>query len=114
MLTASNYNSVQAIVVGNFSNYFPVMIRYKSMIQREILTLTTPQELNDIRECRLNITLVNKLADIGKMHFATSDKDDTTLYCLCLAIGTIIKKYDWGTDYIQQNGMISLAKKIVE
>ena len=30
-----------------------------------------------------------------------------------MAIGTIIKEYDWGTEYIQQSGMCALAEKCV-
>ena len=98
--------------MGKISFYLPIMTRYKSSIQREIIPLITPQELNDIRECRLNITLVDKLANLGKTHYAASDKSETTLYCLCMTVGTIIKEYDWGTDYVQQSGMLYLASKI--
>lgn len=88
------------------------MMRYKSSIQLEIIPRTTTKELNDIRDCCLNITLIKKLADIGRQHFIISDKSDTTLYCICMAIGTIIKEYDWGTKYIQQGGMLDMATMI--
>lgn len=112
MLTSSNYLSVQNAVMGNISSFFPAMMSYKSSIQREVIDITTPQELNDIRDCRLNLSLVDKLAKLGKQHFQASDMSDTSLYCVCMAIGTIIKEYDWGTDYIQQEGMLKLATKV--
>lgn len=112
MLSFSNYQSVQNTVMNNISSYLPSMMSYKSDIQHEIIELTTPQEFNDIRTCQINTSLINKLATLGKKHFELSDMSDATLYCICMAIGTIIKEYDWGTEYIQQIGMCKLATKI--
>lgn len=89
------------------------MIKYKNHIQRRIILLANQQELNDVKDCRFNMNMVNKLAFIGQYLFKSSDdKSDAILYCICLVIGTIIKEYDWGTKYIQQDGMCEIAAKI--
>lgn len=88
------------------------MIKYKSSIQREILSLLTYSDTCDIRDCRFNTEVVEKLVALGKKHYASSDKTDETVYCICMAIGTIIKEYDWGVYYIQSTGMCEIAAKI--
>lgn len=113
MLTSENYFSVQTTVMENIDLFFSSLKRYKSCIQFEIIRMTTQQELNDIKNCRLNHSLIDKLAILGKKHYYASDKNDTTLYCICMAIGTIIKEYDWGIEYISKSGMCTLAQKIV-
>ena len=30
-----------------------------------------------------------------------------------MAVGTIIKEYGWGNDYVNKNGLFELAKKII-
>lgn len=113
MLNPSNYSSVQTHVSSNMGKYLPVMIMFKSTIQRVVISMLSSDELQDIRDCRLNMTVVDKLAYIGKAQYQHSEEqNDETLYCLCMALGTIIKEYDWGTKYIQQEGMCELAKKI--
>lgn len=113
MLTPFNYHSVQSSIVGDLT-IFSSMKMYKSSIQNEIIPLTTQQELRDIVQCRFNFSLVEKLARLGKMHFYESDQSDVSLYCICMAIGTIIKEYDWGIAYIQQEGMCKMAAMIVD
>lgn len=60
------------------------------------------------------MAVVNKLTMLGEAQYQQfSEHSNEILYCLCMAIGTIIKEYDWGTDYITQPGMCELAKKIM-
>ena len=93
--------------------YLPVMIAFKSAIQRVIIPMLTPTELGDIKDCQLNMTVVEKLANLGKTQYLhATERNDEILYCLCMAIGTIIKEYDWGIKYVQQDGMCELAAKI--
>ena len=114
-LTEANYSTVQANVMKNASRYMVLMISFKSLIQREIMPMLSQQELSDIRDCRLNASTINKLATLGKKHFqSSSQKSNEVLYCICMAIGTIIKEYDWGTQYIQQSGMCAMSQKIVQ
>lgn len=115
MLSTNNYLSVQASITNHFSKYMPIMMQFKSTIQRTIIPLLSANELQDIRDCRTNITVIDKLVHIGKTQYQKSmERTDETLYCLCMAIGTIIKEYDWGIRYIQQDGMCEMAAKIIE
>ncbi len=112
MLNKLNIESVKSKVSSQLMSYMPYMIRYKSSIQSEILPLLTYSETCDIRDCRFNPEVVRKLVLLGKRHYASSDKTDETIYCICMAIGTIIKEYDWGVYYIQSAGMCEIAAKI--
>ena len=115
MLNSNNYSSVQASITGNFSKYMPIMMQFKSTIQRAIIPLLSVKELQDIRDSRINMSVIEKLAHIGKTQYQQSiERTDETLYCLCMAIGTIIKEYDWGIKYVQQDGMCEIAAKIIE
>lgn len=115
MINTTNYSFVQANVMGNMQKYLPIMASFKTDIQRAIIPLLSSKEKQDIVNCTLNITVVDKLVNIGKEQYRKTEiHDDNTLYCLCMAIGTIIKEYDWGTHYVLQDGMIELATKIAE
>ena len=114
MLNSSNYLSIQASVIGNFGKYMPIMMQFKSSIQRTIIPMLSTDELQDIKDCRLNMEVIGKLVNIGRIQYQQfAEHSDEILYCLCMAIGTIIKEYDWGTEYIQQSGMCILSRKIV-
>lgn len=97
----------------NFHVTFPQMVKYKQAIQREIILQLDKKELDDIRYSRLNETVINKLVRIGHNYYRR-ETNKLTLYSLAMAIGTIIKEYEWGTYYISQYGMYQLAIKIVE
>lgn len=112
MLNSSNYLSVQANVTEDMDKYLPIMAKFKSTIQRVIIPMLSANELQDIRDCRLNMDVVDKLVYIGNVQYMHAERNDETLYCLCMAIGTIIKEYDWGIEYIQQEGMCEIAAKI--
>lgn len=113
MLSSSNYLSTQSNVMGNMGKYLPVMVAFKSAIQRAIIPMLSSNELEDIKGCHLNMTVIEKLAKLGKAQYQhAAERNDETLYCLCMAIGTIIKEYDWGIKYVQQDGMCELAAKI--
>lgn len=114
MLNSSNYLSVQTSITGNFGKYTPIMMLFKSSIQKNILPILSTDELQDIKDCRLNMKVINKLANIGKEQYLQfKEHNDEILYCLCMAIGTIIKEYDWGIRYVQQDGMCELAEKVM-
>lgn len=111
MLTLNNYSAVRANVLSNFQRYFPSMITFKSEIQTDVDL--TELETFDLMACRLNMNVVRKLSKLGREHFISSDKSDEMLYCICMAIGTIIKEYEWGTYYISPNGICELATMVV-
>lgn len=113
MLNSNNYSSVQASITGNFSKYMPIMMQFKSTIQRVIIPLLSANELQDIRDSQINMNVIEKLAHIGKTQYQKSiEHTDETLYCLCMAIGTIIKEYDLGNKYIPKEGMCDMSQRI--
>ena len=113
MLNQNNYSTAQADVKINIVKYLPMMAQFKSAIQREVIPMLTEKETDDIRLCRLNTGTIGKLAALGRQHWAGArEKTPATMYCLCMAIGTIIKEYDWGIKYIQQDGMCEISAKI--
>ena len=69
MLDSSNYLSVQASITGNFSKYIPKMMLFKSSIQKAIIPMLSVEELQDIKDCRLNIGVIDKLGNIGKEQY---------------------------------------------
>lgn len=66
MLNKLNIESVKSKVSNHLMSYMPCMIKYKSSIQREILSLLTYSDTCDIRDCRFNTEVVEKLVALGK------------------------------------------------
>lgn len=115
MLDSNNYLFVQESIMNNLGKYMPLMMQFKTSTQREIIQMLSANELQDIKNCHLNIEVINKLANIGKKLYQQSmEHNNEILYCLCMAIGTIIKEYGWGIGYVQQNGMCEIAIKIID
>lgn len=113
MLTQSNIDTVKTTVFLNVSRYMPMMIDYKTTIQNAIRPMLSEQEKWDIQACKLNMGCVRKLSGLGRECFhSSSEKSDAVLFCICMAIGTIIKEYDWGTQYIYPEGLCQLAAMI--
>lgn len=87
------------------------MIPYKTSIQNEIVSMLTQQELLDITYSIKNEAVINKLAKLSARYYKESPNDET-LFCLSMTIATIIKEYEWGTDYLSTDGICALAQKI--
>lgn len=111
MITKQEFDSVSKDAISNFNVVFPKMVNYKNYIQREILNLATRQELEDVRDCRINYGMVNKLACLAKGEWQICG-DALSLYSAAMAVATIIKEYDWGTAYLTGDGLWSMALKI--
>ena len=62
MLNLNNYLSVQASVMGNLGKYMPIIMQFKSFIQRAVIPLLSANELQD---CYLNRQVIDKLVYIG-------------------------------------------------
>lgn len=98
---------------NNLMSYLPKMISFKKRIQVEVLDITTHKELENIRDSIYTQSLVNKLVNLAAR--MCGDKTDyTSLYCASMAVGTIIKEYEWGSKWITPNGLFELANQIVK
>ena len=111
MITKQEFDCAAKKVASNFSAYLPKMISYKSYVQRAVLNIATPKELGDVRDGNINQNLIDKLCMIAKREWLLT-RDAESLYCVAISVGTIIKEYDWGTEYISGNGPWELSQRI--
>lgn len=96
---------------SNLMAALPKMIGYKSYIQRSILDVATTRELQDVRDCRINQGMIDKLCRLAKKEWMLSG-DAQSLYCASMAVATIVKEYDWGTKYLAGDGLWEMAQRI--
>ncbi len=111
MITKQEFEKAGHEVMQNITLVFPKMINYKKSIQTAILGHLTSSEMYDIRDSKLNEGVIAKLAILGAEHFKLIPNVQT-LYCVSMAVGTIIKEYGWGTTYVTFPGLYELANKI--
>ena len=111
MITKQEFDLAAKQVLSDLSSVLPQMISYKSYIQREILNQATQREMEDVRDSRINQGLIDKLCRIAKNEWRISG-DSKSLYCIAMAVATIIKEYDWGTHYLVGTGLYELATRI--
>ena len=114
MITKEEFNRAEQNVKLSFTTYLPDMISYKKHVQTAILDMTTPDEMKDIVLCKYNDNLVCKLVKLAHDQWKGKGGDTNSLYCAAMAVGTIIKEYDWGTKYISPDGLYEMAKRIYE
>lgn len=111
MITSEQFSKAGQEVAANITTVFPRMINYKKSIQTAILDRLTSSEMYDIRDSIVNEDVITKLSMLGAEHFKLIP-DAQTLYCVSMAVGTIIKEYGWGTTYVTSPGLYELANKI--
>lgn len=111
MITKQEFNLAVQSDASNLAAVLPKMIGYKTDIQRAVLNLATRQELEDVRECRINQVIIDKLCRLAKDEWL-SVGDASSLYCAAMAVATIIKEYDWGTQYLNGDGLWEIAQRI--
>lgn len=111
MITKQEFDFAAKTVVSNFAVALPKMISYKSYIQRAILDIATNRELEDVRDSRINQGMIDKLCRLAKNEWVLSS-DAQSLYCSAMAVATIIKEYDWGTQYLIGDGLWEIAQQI--
>lgn len=111
MVNKIEFDNAAATVRQNLMDYLPKMIAYKSNIQQTVLLVATPEEIEDVRDSRLNRSLVGKLAKLANEAWQATP-DATSLYCAAMAVGTIIKEYEWGTEYLTPDGLYQMSNLI--
>lgn len=85
---------------------------YKQGLQMAIIPHLTPDDKDDIRNCRLNTEVVDKLCRLAGGNMPSFEIEE--LYACAFAIATIIKEYDWGTSFLKDEGLYLLAARINE
>lgn len=111
MITKQEFERASKQVASNLMAVLPRMISYKSYVQRAVLEIATPQEIEDVRDSRLNQGMIDKLCRLAKGQWKDSG-DSVSLYCAAMAVGTIIKEYEWGLQYVCGNGLWEMADRI--
>lgn len=111
MITKQEFDLAATRGRAQLMTALPKMVRYKSSIQREVLDVATRREMEDVRDCRINQGMIDKLCRLAKRHWSASP-DATSLYCAAMAVATIVKEYDWGTQYLVGDGMWQMAQRI--
>ncbi len=111
MITKDVFDLAAISVVKNITTVLPQMISYKSYIQRAILDIASDQEIEDVRDCRINQEMISKLCKLAYQEWQLSC-DAKSLYCAAMAVATIIKEYDWGTQYLNRDGLWEIAQRI--
>lgn len=97
-------------VADNLSVVLPKLIDYKTYIQRNVLDVATASELADVGNETFNRSLLKKLVILAKSKWQSGEALD--LYCLSLAVATIIKEYGWGVQYLNDEGLVELSRQI--
>ena len=111
MITRQDFDRGANAVKNNFMSALPKMINYKKYIQVKVLDIATRKELEDVRDCRINQGMIDKLVKLCKTAMCGA-KDAQSAYCAAMAVGTIIKEYEWGTQYLTPDGLYKLATRI--
>ena len=111
MITKQEFDLAAKSIISNFNVAFPKMMTYKSYIQKAVLDIATHQELEDVRDCCINQGMIDKLCQLAKNEWLLS-RDAQSLYCVAMAVATIIKEYDWGLQYLVGDGQWQIAQRI--
>lgn len=111
MITRQEFENGALAVQKNVMAALPKMINYKKYVQEKVLDIATRKELEDVCDCRINQGMIDKLVKLCKTAMC-GEKDAQSAYCAAMAVGTIIKEYDWGQKYLTPDGLYELATRI--
>ncbi len=98
-------------VKHNMLSFLPEMISYKKSIQEEVLEVATQKEIENVRNSIYSQSLVDKLIILAAKQWSNKT-NIASLYCAAMAVGTIIKEYEWGIKWITPDGLYELATQI--
>lgn len=103
--------SLSSLKTMNDMLRFRMACAFKTEIQNAILAQISQQEKSDIRYSRYNENVVDKLVSLGAQKFAAYNSVEA-LYCAAMAVGTIIKEYEWGIQFVTGDGVYQMARRI--
>lgn len=89
----------------------PKMIFSKQYLQSTIIQSLTPEGLNAIKNSVYKDSVVQKLANLASASYLQEPTPEN-LFVQAMSIGTILKEYGWGIDFIKPDGLFKLAKLI--
>lgn len=103
--------SLSRLTTMNDMLRFQMACAFKSEIQNAILAQISQQEKSDIQYSRYNENVVEKLVTLGAEKFAAYNSVEA-LYCAAMAVGTIVKEYEWGIQFVTGDGCYQMARRI--
>ena len=77
MITKQEFELAASQIKGNLMAVLPQMISYKSNIQRTVLDIASNQELEDVRDCRINQSMIDKLCRLARNQWLPSLRNMT-------------------------------------
>lgn len=101
-----------AITPSGYSSKFNELRAIKTYLQETIINQLSPKEMQDIVFSTRNNDIIEKLILIGKNCYNQNTTDER-LYMVAMSIGTIIKEYGWGTEFVSGEGLCRIANKII-
>ncbi len=111
MVTKQDFNTAVKKIATNLASALPMIIGYKNYIQRAVIDIASRKELEDVRDCKINQGMIDKLCRLAKGEWEKSG-DAQSLYCAAMAVATIVKEYDWGSRYLIGDGLLEIADRI--
>lgn len=101
-----------AITSSGYSSKFNELRTIKTYLQETIINQLSPKEMQDIVLSTRNNDIIEKLILIVKNCYNQNPTDER-LYMVAMSIGTIIKEYGWGTEFVSGEGLCRIANKII-
>lgn len=84
---------------------------FKTEIQYDVFSLISEDEKLDIKYSRYNENVVEKLVKLGAEKFSAYNSVEA-LFCAAMSVGTIIKEYEWGIQFVVGDGCYQMARRI--
>lgn len=100
-----------AITNTGFSSQFNELRNIKTILQNQITDQLSLQEMQDVVLSKKNENTIDKLVILGKKIYNQNPTEEK-VYMIAMSIGTIIKEYGWGNDYVTNEGIYRLANRI--
>lgn len=110
-MTKQEFELASINVASNLLDALPLMIDCKIYLQRAVIDIATEKELEDVRDCKINQGMIDKLCRLAKRKWISSG-NPISIYCAAMAVATIVKEYDWGTQYLIGDGLWQMADRI--
>lgn len=113
MISKGEFERIKNEALCNLNQTMTKMQTYKKYLQYEVLKYASTDELIDVKYCKYNNNLVDKLIKLAGEEWDYEDCGELqSLYCASMAVATIVKEYGWGTKFLTDDGLFEMASLI--